>query len=364
MSTWAAIFVLFFIFIITMWSVCCFLRKYWMYSKNKKLMLIQTFRLTEDFKNGNKVDFCLLFPRWSTCVETVEHTASQTETACLHRMDMLLQFSFFTLAFCSHVYESGLCKCASAIVFVEFLFLGRVAGIPTWTCSCERTLCGHLVWSEGWTGRAGLSGCLSSPHQQHSPALTNSPMHFGSFKLWGTNTSTTGGLCFLFFKQTSQIKSKTGETCLSPTIVNNCIFVILFGVETVNGWRKNYECSRIFFFGYELGCVSLGVPVKKWDWKGRNLCPSVHSARPVGSSGAWRRCCRGLSWERPREGGGSTRRPLFNLQEPAAPILCPLDLPVASLGPPSLGPLPFGAGNPSETWLRPRGVSSVRRGLS
>lgn len=171
-----------------MWSVCCFLRKYWMYSKNKKLMLIQTFRLTEDFKNGNKVDFCLFFPRWSTCVETVEHTASQTETACLHRMDMWLQFSFFTLAFRSHVYKSGLCKCASAIVFVDFSFLVRAAGVPA------RTL---LLWG---VERTGTQWVLDFTSSQHSPALTDSPMHFGSFKLWGTNTSTTGGLCFLFYK--------------------------------------------------------------------------------------------------------------------------------------------------------------------
>lgn len=198
MSTWAAIFVLFFIFIITMWSVCCFLRKYWMYSKNKKLMLIQTFRLTEDFKNGNKVDFCLFFPRWSTCVETVEHTASQTETACLHRMDMWLQFSFFTLAFCSHVYKVGFASALLPLFLLSFCFwagwqASRHGHAPVSVCSVV-PWCGARAGQDG----AGLSGCLSSPHQQHSPALTDSPMHFGSFKLWGTNTSTTGGLCFFF----------------------------------------------------------------------------------------------------------------------------------------------------------------------
>lgn len=147
-------------------------------------------------------------------METVEHTASQTETACLHRIDMWLQFSFFTLAFWFPRIRKWACKCASAILFVEFLFLGCVAGIPTWTSSCEWTLwprCGRV-----WTGRAGLSGCSSSPHQQHPPP---SPNHQLTYALWFIQavryTSATGGLFFFSFSFffNSQNKSETGEAC-------------------------------------------------------------------------------------------------------------------------------------------------------
>lgn len=152
-------------------------------------------------------------------METVEHTASQTETACLHRMDMWLQFSSSPwLLF--HLYTSGLCKCASAIVSVDLVVFGWGGSVLLWVfpgCAA-RAGRGRTQWVFVFTS----SAALTCPHQLtyalwFIQAVSYQPIH-------NRRTQQT----FFFLKQNFQIKSETGKTCLLPTLVNNHIFVELF----------------------------------------------------------------------------------------------------------------------------------------
>lgn len=66
----------------------------------------------------------------------------------------------------------------------SFLFFGSRGRHPNTTRSCEWPLYGPVVWSQSvdWTGPDSAGACLHLISSTQL-ALTNSPMHFGSFKL-------------------------------------------------------------------------------------------------------------------------------------------------------------------------------------
>lgn len=201
-------------------------------------------------------------------------------------------------SFCSHVrrvgFASALLPYGHWVVLVIFfyyyflLFWGRVAGITrtrtrssnwTFACGCGswNAMINHgaeagkikdgLCFVEnGVQGRRTLEGteraiwvhtCLHlNPHKHSHPALTNSPMHFCSFKLWGTILGMGAQLqqedCYDFDKVTEKIFPNWNKR-LEKHVFSHLlciyihIFVLSFRVERKickrmkeNSWDVDY----------------------------------------------------------------------------------------------------------------------------
>lgn len=147
------------------------------------------------------------------------------------------------------------------------LVWGRVAGTTTtWTRSSNRNFCvwswilrlGDQPWSRGvkikdglcfvenrvqglhnprgnWEGGMSTPGSCSclhlNPHTHSHPALTNSPMHFCSFKLWGTILGMGAQLqqedCYDFDKVTEKIFPNWNKR-LEKLVFSHLLYITIF----------------------------------------------------------------------------------------------------------------------------------------
>lgn len=202
-------------------------------------------------------------------------------------------------SFCSHIrrvgFASALLPYGHWVVLVIFfyyyflLFWGRVAGITrtrtrssnwTFACGCGswNAMINHgaeagkikdgLCFVEnGVQGRRTLEGteraiwvhtCLHlNPHKHSHPALTNSPMHFCSFKLWGTILGMGAQLqqedCYDFDKVTEKIFpnwNETREACLlPPPVYIYPYFCIIFQSRKKNLQTDEGKFMRRWLYG-------------------------------------------------------------------------------------------------------------------
>lgn len=170
----------------------------------------------------------------------------------------------FLFSFCSHIKRVGFASALLPYGHWVVLVWGRVAGVTTTrTRSFNRTFVrGRGSWdlinrgAEAWKSRMGcfvengVQGCrtlegteraiwvhlvralvFTSTLKHSHPALTNSPMHFCSFKLWGTILGMGAQLqqedCYDFDKVTEKIFPNWNKR-LEKHVFSHLLYITIF----------------------------------------------------------------------------------------------------------------------------------------